>query len=235
MFWPLSRSSLRSKQCLWKQQKDFLIPLTTHKLTYSLVEKKNLKKERKIWTLIQILQDENDIVNKKGWIPLLFLGWMPSKIFKVLEIWEFSHNLWSKLMLLKGWLIWMSRVIWYPSIIETFLSKSFYFLSSDEFLIFWVISILTTWKVRRKFIAESVTAGKLQIILPDSCTSLIIWREIVRRSNGIGNIPNWISADDQKTQVMGREQEGLWNKISCRNRECGAPSIWYEVQIPLCC
>lgn len=203
----------------------------THSLTAWW--RKKIYKRRKIWTLIQILQDENDIVNKKRWIPLLFLGWMPSKIFKVLEIWEFSQNLWSKLTLLKGWLIWMSRVIWYPSIIETFLTKSFYFLSSDEFLIFWVISILTTWKVQRKFIVQSVTAGKLQIILPDSCTSLIIWREIVRRSNGIVNTPNWISAaDDQKTQVMGRER-GLWNKIYCRNRECRAPSVCYEMQIPL--
>lgn len=159
---------------------------------------------------------------------------MPSEIFKVLEIREFSQNLWSKLILLKGWLTWMNWVIWYHSIIETFLTKSFYFLSSDEFLIVWVISILTTWKMHRKFIVQTVTAGKLQIILPDSCTSLVIWREIVRRSNWTVNIPNWISADDQKLQVMGRELEGLWNEISFRIGECRAPSVWYEMQTPLC-
>lgn len=128
----------------------------------------------------------------------------------------------------------MSQVIWYPSVIETFLTKSFYFLSSDEFLIVWMLSILTTWEVRRKFIVQSVTARKLPIIPPGSCTSLVIWREIVRRSNWTVNITNWISADDKKTQVMGRGWEGLWNEISCRNRECRAPSIWYEMQAPLC-
>lgn len=127
----------------------------------------------------------------------------------------------------------MSQVIWYPSIIETFLTKSFYFLSSDEFLIFWVICILTSWKVHRKFIVKSVTAGKLQIILPGSCTPWIIWREIVRRSYWTGNITNWISADDQKIQVMGRRWEGLWNESSCRNRECRAPNVWYEMKTPL--
>lgn len=133
------------------------------------------------------------------------------------------------MLLHDGSYVW---VIWFPSI-ETLLIKSFYFLSSDKFLIFWVISILTSWKVHRKFIVQSVTAGILQIILPGSCTSLIIWREIVRRSYWTVNITNWISADDQKTQVMGRGWEGLWNEI-CRNRECRAPGVWYEMQTPLC-
>lgn len=184
-----------------------------------------------------MLQDRNKIVNKKRWTPLLFLGWMPSKILKVLEIWRVSQNLWSKLMLLKGWLVWMSLVLWYPSIIETFLAKPFYFLSSDEFTILWVISTLTILKVHTTFLAQSVTAGKLQNVLPDFCTSLIVWREIARRSNWTVNIlyvPNWIFADDQKMQVMGREWVALWNEISCRNRECRPPRVWYEMWTPLC-
>lgn len=108
MFWPLSRSSLRSKQCLWKQQKNsFISPHTNSLIAWW---RKSFEK-RKIWTLIQILQDENDIVSKKGWIPLLFLGWMSSEIFKVLEIWEFSKNLWSKLMLLKDYMYESSYLI----------------------------------------------------------------------------------------------------------------------------
>lgn len=64
----------------------------------------------------------------------------------------------------------------------------------------------------QNILVQSVTAGKLQNILPDFCTSLINWREIARRSNWTVNIvyiPNRIFADDQKMQVMGKERIAL--------------------------
>lgn len=54
----------------------------------------------------------------------------------------------------------------HPSITEIFLTKPFYFLLSDEFLIIWVIFILKILKVHSTFVVHSVTAGKLKNILP---------------------------------------------------------------------
>lgn len=138
-------------------------------------------------------------------------------------------------MLLKERLMWMSLVLGYSSITETFLTKSFYFLSCDGFLIIWVISNLTMLKMHRAFTAQSVTARKLQNILPDFCISLIIWREITRShwTVNIACLPNWIFADEQK-RMMGREQVDLWNEISCRSKERRPPIAWYEMRTPLC-
>lgn len=109
-------------------------------------------------------------------------------------------------------------------------------------LFWWILNYLSDFhpddfEDAQNIIVQSVTAGKLQNILPDFCTSLINWREIARRSNWTVNIvyiPNRIFADDQKMQVMGKEQIALWNEISCRNGECRPPSVWQEMWTPLC-
>lgn len=109
-------------------------------------------------------------------------------------------------------------------------------------LFWWILNYLSDFhpddfEDAQNILVQSVTAGKLQNILPDFCTSLINWREIARRSNWTVNIvyiPNRIFADDQKMQVMGKERIALWNEIFCRNRECRPPSVWQEMWTPLC-